>query len=291
MTEAQKEKTTQVTVANTITTSGDPLKVALYSAGVKSRFEEMLGKRAPSFMSSIISAVNANAQLKTCDPMSVISAASIAASMELPINSSLGLAHIVPYKGKAQFQVGWKGFVQLALRSGQYKTINLARICEGEIVEHNKFTGEIKFDAHQKTSDNIVGYLLYFRLLNGYEKYFYMTSDEIHAHAKKYSASFKKGYGIWVDDFEAMALKTVCKLGLSKYGILSLEMQRAIEVDQGEVNDHGHPTFVDNPEVANKIESKEKVAGLLNKYTVTDEGEVVDAAFSEIPNPFEAKNE
>jgi recombination protein RecT len=270
--------------------SKDPLKIALYSPGVKSRFEEMLGKRAASFMSSIVSAVNANAQLKTCDPMSVISAASIAASMELPINSSLGLAHIVPYKGKAQFQVGWKGFVQLALRSGQYKTIHLTPIFEGQIKSMNQFTGEIEFQA-ESASDQQIGYLLYFKLLNGYEKYFYMTADQIHAHGKKYSASFKKGYGLWVDDFEAMALKTVCKLGLSKYGILSLEMQRAIEVDQAEFGDHGETKYVDNPEVALKEEQKKQIASVNEKYAKATEelkAEPIEADF-EIRNPFEGK--
>jgi recombination protein RecT len=265
----------------------DPLKTALYSPGVKARFEEMLGKKAASFMSSIVSAVNANAQLKSCEPMSIIASASIAASMELPINSSLGLAHIVPYKGKAQFQVGWKGFVQLALRSGQYKTIHLTPIREGQIKFMNQFTGEIEFQA-EAASEKHIGYLLYFKLLSGYEKYFYMTAEQIHAHAKKYSASFKKGYGIWVDDFEAMALKTVCKLGLSKYGILSLEMQRAIEVDQAEIIEHGEPKFVDHPETSSKEESKEKVGNILGKYT-KEEVETIDAEFveQEIQSPFE----
>jgi len=211
----------------------------LATPNIKKRFEEMLGgKRAPAFLSSVVSAVNANKQLKDCEPMSVISSAAIAAAMDLPINPSLGFAHIVPYQGVAQFQMGWKGFIQLAMRSGQYKTINLAPVLEGQIVNHNPFTGEMQFNPEAKSKD-VVGYLLYFKLLNGYEKYFYMTYDQVMAHGKRYSKAFQKNYGPWKDDFEAMALKTVCKMGLSKFGILSIDMQKAVEVDQAEVDESG----------------------------------------------------
>lgn len=220
------------------------LQTALAQPAIRARFEQMLGKRAPAFLSSIISAVSMNKSLSECEPMSVISAAAVAAAMDLPINSSLGFAHIVPYKGVAQFQMGWKGFVQLALRSGQYKTINITPVLEGQLVKHNPFTGEMEF-ANASTSQKVVGYLLYFKLLNGYEKYFYMTHAEVLAHGKEYSASFKKGFGMWVDDFDSMALKTVAKLGLSKYGVLSLDMQNALESDQAAIGENGEPKYVD----------------------------------------------
>lgn len=206
-----------------------------------------MGKRSAAFMSSIVSAVNQNSALKKCDPMSVISAAAVAAAMDLPITQSLGFAHIVPYKDSAQFQIGWKGFVQLAMRSGQYKTINITPVLEGQLKRHNSFTGEMEFQQ-ESTSDKHVGYLLYFKLLNGYEKYYYMTKEQCTAHGKRYSASFKKNYGQWVDDFESMALKTVAKMGLSKYGVLSLDMQKAIEVDQAAIGEDGQPQFVDGAE-------------------------------------------
>ncbi len=220
------------------------IQALLQTPQIKARFDEVLGKRAPAFMSSIISAVNSTPALRDCDPMSVISSAAIAAAVDLPINPSLGLAYIVPYKGVAQFQIGWKGFVQLALRSGQYKTINLTPVLEGQISSHNPFTGEMEFDA-SVTSGKIAGYLLYFKLLNGYEKYFYMTRADCEAHGKKYSATFKKGFGVWVDNFDAMALKTVAKMGLSKYGVLSVEMQKAVEMDQREITPEGEPKYVD----------------------------------------------
>lgn len=200
---------------------------------IKSRFDEILGKRAPAFISSIVSAVAGNKELEKCDPRSVIASAAIAASMDLPINPSLGLAHIVPYKGTAQFQMGWKGYVQLALRSGQYKTIHASIIYEGQIKNINHFTGAVTFNEDGGPSSNkVVGYMLYFTLLNGFEKYFYMSQQECHDHGQQYSAAYKKGFGPWVDNFDAMALKTVVKLGLSKYGILSLEMQSAMKNEE-----------------------------------------------------------
>lgn len=214
------------------------IKTLAQTDQIKRRFEDMLGKRAPAFISSVISAVSANQSLSECEPMSVFSSAAVAASMDLPINPSLGFAHIVPYKGVAQFQIGWKGFIQLAMRTAQYKTINAAVIYEGQIKDENPFTGEMEFQK-ERASDKIVGYLLYFKLLNGFEKYFYMTKQECEAHGKKYSATFKKNFGGWVDDFDAMALKTVVKMGLSKYGYLSIDMQKAIELDQAEINPEG----------------------------------------------------
>jgi recombination protein RecT len=275
----------------------DPLRNALASPAVKGRFEEMLGKNSAGFISSIVSAVNANPQLKQCDPMSVISSAAIAASMGLPINSSLGLAHIVPYKSKngyvAQFQIGWKGFIQLALRSGKYKTINLTRVYEGEIVEHNKFTGEMEFNSNRKASERVTGYLLYFKLINGFEKYFYMTTEELEDHAKKYSRSFQSGRGVWSDDFEAMAMKTVCKLGLSKYGMLSLdtEIHRAVESDQSEINPRGDMKYPDNEAGPTGVDVDARKA-IDEKYTVAapevslETGEVFNPAADDMPDPF-----
>lgn len=205
----------------------------LHQESVKKKFEEVLGKKAPAFISSIISAVSTNKALSECEPMSVVSAAGIAAAMDLPISPSLGLAHIVPYKGVAQFQIGWKGFVQLAMRSGQYKTINLCIVYEGEVKNVDRFTGAMEFSG-KRDSEQVIGYLLYFKLLNGYEKYFYMTAEECFNHGKRYSRSFESPNGQWKNNFDAMALKTVCKLGLSKYGVLSIEMQTAMISDYSE---------------------------------------------------------
>ncbi len=138
-----------------------------------------------------------------------------------------------------------RGFIQLALRSGQYKTAHDAIVYEGEIISRNRLTGEVEFDPNGKKSDKIVGFLFYFRLLNGFEKYTYMTVDECHAHGKKYSRSYDNPKGKWKNDFNHMALKTVVKQGLSKWGPLSTEMQKAIEVDQAEIDAEGKPTYID----------------------------------------------
>lgn len=236
------------------------IRALVNSAAVKNRFEEMLGKQSASFLSSIISAISTNKQLALCDPMSIISSAAIAASVNLPINPSLGFAHIVPYKGVCQFQMGWKGFIQLAMRSGQYSRLNATPVYTGQIKKHNKFTGELELDEEFEVTDftfkNQIGYLLYFKMLNGLEKYFYMTKAETESHGRKYSASFKKGYGLWVDNFEAMALKTVVKLGLSKYGMLSVEMQKAVEADQAVVSSDGGMMFLDNDSQPLQIENQ-----------------------------------
>lgn len=228
------------------------LEVLLNKDAVKKRFEEVLGKKAPGFITSVISAYKSNSMLSEAEPMSVLSAAMVAASLDLPINPSLGFAHIVPYKtdgvAVAQFQMGWKGFVQLAIRSGQYHKINPFVVYDGQLVKWNKFTDEMEF-KDEKASDKVWGYVLYFKLNSGFEKFFVMTFDEMEKHAKRYSQAYKKGYGPWKSDFDAMGLKTVTKLGLSKFGVLSIEMNKAVEVDEAEVIDvEGKEVkFVDAP--------------------------------------------
>ena len=215
---------------------GQTISQALESADVKNRFREILGSKAAGFMSSILTATQLNPRLATVDPQSVIAAAAIAASLDLPINPSLGFAHIVPYGERAQFQIGWKGFIQLAMRSGQYHTMNLAVVHEGEIKKMDPFTGEIEFDAEGKKSNKAVGFVLFFELINGYRKFYYMTREAIEKHGQKYSKTFGQDSGQWKTNFEAMALKTVAKLGLSKYGIMSIEMQKAMTYDQATVD-------------------------------------------------------
>lgn len=220
------------------------LKSLVSSAGIKTRFNEVLGKKAPAFISSLISIANNNDLLNKAEPTTVITAGIMAATLDLPINQNLGFAYIVPfYNGKkkvyeAQFQMGYKGYVQLAMRTGQYKTINASEIYEGEIKSRNRLTGE--FELGERTSDTVVGYIAYFKLVNGFEKYLYMSKEEVEAHAKKYSQTYKKGYGLWSTDFDSMAIKTVLKRLLSKYGILSVEMQnmaQALAVDGAVIRD------------------------------------------------------
>lgn len=203
------------------------LGALIKTESVKKRFEEMLGKRSPAFLSSVMSVVTNNSLLQKAHPQTILSAASIAASLDLPVVPSLGQAYIVPYKGSAQFQIGYKGIIQLAIRSQQYKKINVVPVCEGEIEKWDKFDERAYFG--EKKSDVVVGYYAYFELLNGFRKASYWSKEEVTAHAKRFSKSF--GSGPWQTDFDKMAMKTVLMDMLRTWGPLSVEMQNAIEQD------------------------------------------------------------
>lgn len=207
---------------------------------VKKRFHEMLGNKSAGFIVSVINTVTNDKNLALADRNSILFAAATAAALDLPINPNLGLAYIVAYKGKdgtkAQFQMGYKGFIQLAQRSGQFQTISASPIYKGQLIEENPLTG-YKFDFTKKESDEVIGYAGYFKLVTGFEKTLYMTIKELKAHGTKYSQSFKKGYGLWNDNFDAMATKTVLKLLLSKFAPLNIEMQRAVVTDQSIIKD------------------------------------------------------
>ncbi len=225
---------------------------------VKDKFKEMLGNRATSFITSVLQIVSQNDKLANADPQSIMQAAAMAATLDLPLNNNLGFAYIVPYNEKkdgqyrqvAQFQMGYKGFIQLAQRSGQFKTISATPIYEGQLVEQNPLTGFV-FDFTKKTSDKIIGYASYFALLNGFEKTLYMSNEQLNLHGKRFSQTFKKGFGLWNDDFDGMATKTVLKLLLSKYAPLSVDMQKAVISDQSLINNSETTdiTYLDNEEL------------------------------------------
>lgn len=249
--QARSEKTENVSI-----TVRDLLQQDYY----KRRFREILGEKAPGFMASIINATNLNPSLKTAEPSTVISSAAIAATLDLPIDPNLGFAAIVPFKDRsagitrAQFMMMYRGFIQLSMRTGQYKTMNVTEVYEGEIDTYNPFTGEIAFsdedNEFRATEDKskIVGYLAYFKLINGFEKYFYMTKKQVEAHGKRYSKSFSSPSGRWQQDFDAMAKKTVIKMLLSKWGILSIQMQVAVKLDQATVKGIDDFDNVDYPD-------------------------------------------
>ena len=201
------------------------------SENIKQKFQEVLDKGAGAFVTSILSLVKSTPQLAAADPKTVISAAMTAATLKLPINPNLGFAYIVPYKDTATFQMGYKGYIQLAMRTGQYKTINASVVYEGQIEDVDFVTGEII--RGKKKSDKVVGYVAYFELINGFSKMVYMTHEEMLHHAMTYSQAYKydkkngKKTSVWTTNFEAMGLKTVLKQLISKYGIMSIDMQGA----------------------------------------------------------------
>lgn len=223
----------------------------LANTDVQKRFNEILGKKSAGFISSIISATKTNSSLAQCDPGTVLSSAIVAATLDLPINQNLGFAAIVPYKGVAQFQMMWRGYVQLGIRTGQYSTMNVSPVYEGQLKSWNPLTGEFVGDPAAKTSDKKIGYLAYFKLINGFEKYLYMTVEECLAHGKKYSQSFDNPKGKWKLDEEAMCLKTVIKRLLSKWGILSIELQKAMTVDQAVIKGDGDEETITYPDAIN----------------------------------------
>lgn len=227
---------------------------------IRAKFQGMLGKKAQGFITSVLQIVASNAMLAKAEPNSIYNAAAVAATLDLPLNNNLGFAYIVPYnqsfqdaegnwqkKQVAQFQLGYKGFIQLAQRSGQFKTIAATPIYEGQLIEENPLTGFV-FDFGAKTSDTVIGYAAYFSLINGFEKTLYMTIEEVKKHGGKYSKTFAIKSGLWNTDFDTMATKTVIKLLLSKFAPLSIEMQRAVITDQAVINNEEATdvTYVDN---------------------------------------------
>ena len=235
------------------------LQQLLNSAGIKRRFEELLDQSAASFISSILTIVRGNSKLQECSPNSILSAAGIAAALKLPINPSLGFAHIVPYKSKsggvqAQFQLGYRGYIQLAMRSGQYRTINSGAVRNGQIKEIDFETGEII--RGEKISDEIVGYVAYMELINGFRKSLYMSIEELQQHAEKYSQSYAydlrsgRKSSVWTTNFDAMAKKTILKKLLGTFGIISIDQQSiamatALQADQAVITEDGF-RYVDN---------------------------------------------
>lgn len=253
-----------------------PKLKAMLSNDIK--FEKMLGKKAAGFISSILNVVSNNDLLAKADPNSIIMSAAVAATLDLPIDPNLGFACIVPYGGKAQFQMMYKGFIQLAMRTGQYKTINACEIYEGELESYDRLTGMVKLNYDNKASDKIIGYVAYFSLINGFEKMKYMTLEEVESHGKTYSKSFSSPNGRWKKDFNAMALKTVLKLLLSKYGFLSIEMQKAVSLDQGIIKDSEtlEVEFPDNEESKSFDKHEEIEASKSGELFENEHGEMVD---------------
>lgn len=227
----QAREKAQVAPTGTANPSTFSVKQLMTQDLFKNKFEEVLGARAPQFIASMVNMVGNDRNLQDCNSVSVISSCLVAATLDLPIDKNLGYAWIVPYKDKgvkkAQFQMGYRGYVQLALRSGQYKSINVIDVHEGELVEWNPLTEELVIDFNKRISNKVIGYAAYFELLNGFKKSEYWDMNRITMHKNKFS---KSDFG-WKNDFDAMARKTVLRSLLSHWGILSIQMQNAVSND------------------------------------------------------------
>jgi recombination protein RecT len=241
---------------------------------IQQRFEAILGKKAQGFISSVLQVINSNKLLASADPATVLNAAATAASLDLPINPNLGFAWIVPYKGQAQFQIGWKGFVQLALRTGQYQRLNATEVYENQFISFNRLTESLEANFNIEGEGEIVGYAAYFKLNNGMEKMAYWSKDEVIKHAKKYSKAYNKSFSPWqdADQKHAMALKTVLKNTLAKWGIMSIEMQTAQLADQAVQVSEGEFDYPDNEktiDIESEEEETKRILSFIDKSTTT----------------------
>lgn len=256
---------------------------------IKAKFIEILGQRGTAFVASVLSVCNTNNDLKKATPESIYTAALMAATLDLPINQNLGFAFLIPYKTKAgtpnekvecQFQISAKGFKQLAIRTGQYAIISDAIVYQGQLVKEDPLLG-FEFDWSKKESDKVVGYVSYFELTSGYKSTFYMSKEQVTAHALKYSQTFRsktawiREQSKWTTDFDSMALKTVTKLNISKNGPLSVEMQKAMVTDQSVIKDADtlDVSYEDNvkPEPIEIDKEQERMALLINISKTVEE--------------------
>lgn len=217
---------------------------------IKTKIEQLVGKNSATFATSVMQIANSNALLRTAEPSSVFNAACMAATLNLPLQNGLGFAYIVPFKNnkerkvEAQFQIGYKGFIQLAQRSGQFKRLVALPVYKNQLIKKDFINGfEFDWEQEPEKDENPIGYYAYFKLVNDFSAELYMSHDDIVKHAQRYSQTFKKGFGVWHDNFEAMALKTVMKLLLSKQAPLSVEMQQAVLADQSVVKDVENQEF------------------------------------------------
>lgn len=252
-------------VSNTLANSRGkklPFSVAIQTDGYKRLIQNTLSdpKRAARFVTAITSAVSANPALQDCDAGTILSAGLLGEGLNLSPSPQLGQYYLVPFNDSrnrrkaAQFQLGYKGYIQLAIRSGQYKKLNVLPIKNGELVRFDPLNEEIEVqliqDARQREETETTGYYAMFEYTNGFRKAIYWSREKMESHAKKYSKGYAagKGYTFWEKDFDAMACKTMLRQLISKWGIMSIEMERAITNDMTVQHDDGTTEYVENLE-------------------------------------------
>jgi recombination protein RecT len=249
-------------VQNSLTKQADKrfgITAYLTNDAVKQQINSVVGgKDGQKFISAIVSAVNANPALQECSNQSILSAALLGNSLKLSPSPQLGQYYFVPFndykngRKVAQFQLGYKGYIQLALRSGQYKKLNVLAIKEGELIKYDPLNEEIEVriieDEDEREKAATIGYYAMFEYLNGFRKTMYWTRSKMERHALNYSQGYKakKGYTFWEKDFDAMAYKTMLRQLISKWGIMSIEMQTAMDGDMGVIEEDGTINYVDN---------------------------------------------
>jgi recombination protein RecT len=260
-----------------ITNTQPKFSVAIKSDAYQKLINETLGDKevARRFVAEISTVVAQNYQLQKCEAASILSAGLTAQTLNLPLAPTLGFSYVVPYGNKAQFQIGWKGLVQLAQRSGQFERLGVRPVHEGEYIGQDEFGDDLFKFSHEFDNNKVVGYYAYFKLLNGFKKTLYWTVEQCEQHGRKYSKSYDN---LWKSSFDSMAQKTVLKLLLNRYAPLSIEMQKAIQADQAVINVDGSYSYVDNPNyvdeeqkpkktnVRNTIEEVDNVTGEVSEF-------------------------
>lgn len=226
-------------------TPAQALNSLLNGTAIQQTLKSTLKENSGAFVTSVMNLFNNDNMLQQCEPKLVLGEALKAAALKLPVEKQLGFAYIIPYKSKIkdkngnytqtvvlpQFQLGYKGYIQLAMRTGAYRYINADRVYEGELKSADKLTGAIDLTG-EKTSDKVIGYFAYIETLNGFSKTFYWTKERVTAHASRYSKSYKSTNSIWKENFDEMAIKTVLRNLLSHYGVMSVEMSRAMSDEE-----------------------------------------------------------
>ncbi len=264
-------------------TNRPKFSVAIQSDMYKNLINQTLGDkdRATRFIASISSAVATNQALQECDAGTILSGALLGESLNLSPSPQLGQYYLVPFNDSkkgykvAQFQLGYKGYIQLAIRSGQYKKLNVLAIKKGELIKYDPLNEEIEVslieDEEERETAETIGYYAMFEYTNGFRKSLYWSKSKMEKHALKYSKGYTahKGYTFWEKDFDGMAYKTMLRQLISKWGIMSIDMQQAVEKDMTAINTDGTYEYVDNEEdtIIEQEESKDEVVEVQNETT------------------------
>lgn len=292
-------------VQNSLTKQNSRLGIGAYLSqdAIKNRINEVVGgKNGQRLIAAIISATTANKALQECSNQSILSAALVGESLKLSPSPQLGQYYMVPFKNNkerttvAQFQLGYKGYIQLALRSGQYKKLNVMAIKEGELVSFNPLEEEIEVnliqDETERENARTVGYYAMFEYLNGFKKAMYWSREKMESHALKYSKGYqaKKGYTFWEKDFDGMAFKTMLRQLISKWGIMSIEMQTALDSDMAVINQDGTKNYVENDDDFISNDDKQVVETesieVVEEVAASDNENIADALFGNSDEEF-----
>lgn len=241
----------------------------------------VLGEKKQTFVGNMVALVSNNKALSECDPSTIMFSCLKSAALDLSLDPALGLSFVIPFRDNkndttvATWQLGARGYVQLALRSAQFKTLNVRDVREGEIVGEDFVSGEMQFKKLEKDREKapIVGYVAFMRLVNGFEKQMYMTVEELDAHAKRFSQTYRRGGGLWADKDmrKAMMEKTCIKRLLSKYAPLSVEMRDAIVSDSAVLGENNSVRYIDNEEYAIDLEKAASVAAKFQDFDSAEE--------------------